>query len=52
MNEQQKDVLWGIYQSTYGRLPERKQRIELAKKLNSTEAKIYKWFFDTRRRVE
>ena len=33
-------------------MPARLQRIELANQLNSSAPKIYKWFFDTKRRIE
>ena len=48
----QRDALWGLFKKLEGRPPKRSQILELASNLNLKEQQIYKWFWDTKKKVE
>jgi len=44
--------LWDLYKKREGKAPEREVIAELAEELNLKENQIYKWFWDTKKKVE
>lgn len=48
----QKDALWNLYKNLKGETPTREQITELSDQLNLKENQIYKWFWDTKKKVE
>ena len=51
-SENQKNELWNIFKQTRGVLPKTDEISQYARKLNLSENQIYKWFWDTKKRVE
>ena len=48
----QKDALWTLYKELSGETPSREQITSLSEELNLKENQIYKWFWDTKKKVE
>lgn len=48
----QKDALWSLYKTYKGNLPPREVITNLSNELNLTEQQVYKWFWDTKKKVE
>jgi hypothetical protein len=44
--------LWDLYKKLEGKAPDREVIAELAEELNLKENQIYKWFWDTKKKVE
>ena len=44
-------MLWNCFKKTEGRVPPRKDILALAEGLQLEEQKIYKWFWDTQKKV-
>ena len=51
-NKLQKQELWNLFKSLNGDNPRREQIEHLSEKLKLTEQQIYKWFWDTKKKVE
>ena len=48
----QKDALWELYKVLKGETPSRTQIENLSNELNLKENQIYKWFWDTKKKVD
>ena len=48
----QKDVLWKIYKELNGATPSKDKITDLSNELNLSENQIYKWFWDTKKKVD
>ncbi len=48
----QKDALWELYKELDGKTPPRERILQLAEELNLKINQIYKWFWDTKKKVE
>lgn len=48
----QKEALWELYKKLKGETPPRDQITKLSAQLNLKENQIYKWFWDTKKKVE
>ncbi|MFM7856540.1 MAG: homeobox domain-containing protein [Flammeovirgaceae bacterium] len=48
----QKDVLWSLYKELKGATPSKEKILELSQELNLSENQIYKWFWDTKKKVD
>ena len=48
----QKDALWDLYKRLKGDTPSREEIAELSEELNLKENQIYKWFWDTKKKVD
>ena len=48
----EKGRLWEMFRILDGKEPDRVQRAALAEELGLSETQIYKWFFDTKKKVE
>ena len=48
----QKDQLWKIYKQLDGKTPARDKIMALAKELKLSVNQVYKWFWDTNKKVE
>lgn len=48
----QKEQLWQVYKDLDGKIPSRELITELSEELNLKENQIYKWFWDTKKKVE
>ena len=48
----QKDALWLLYKELKGKTPSREQIAELSNNLDLKENQVYKWFWDTKKKVE
>ena len=46
------DVLWKVYRENKGKMPSRKQRIEIAEEMNMKENQIYKWFWEIKHKQQ
>ena len=51
-NKSQKQELWDLFKSLGGNKPHPSQIEHLAEKLKLSEQQIYKWFWDTKKKVE
>ena len=45
-------MLWELYKNLKGDTPSRDQITDLSNELNLKENQIYKWFWDTKKKVE
>lgn len=48
----QKDALWQLYKDLNGETPSREQITHLSDELNLKENQVYKWFWDTKKKVD
>lgn len=48
----QREALWTLFKSLAGRPPKREQITELSNRLKLKEQQIYKWFWDTKKKVD
>ncbi len=48
----QREALWAVFKSLAGRPATREQIMELSNKLKLKEQQIYKWFWDTKKKVD
>ena len=48
----QKDALWQLYKDLKGKPPSRDQITRLSEDLDLKENQVYKWFWDTKKKVE
>ena len=48
----QKDALWNLYKSLNGATPSHETIAEYSEELNLKENQIYKWFWDTKKKVD
>lgn len=48
----QKDALWDLYKRLNGKTPSREDIASLSEELNLKENQVYKWFWDTKKKVE
>lgn len=48
----QKDALWNLYKTYKGQTPPREVITALSSELNLSEQQVYKWFWDTKKKVE
>ena len=51
-SQHQKDILLNIYKQNDGETPEKEQIQKLAKQLGLSENQIYKWFWDTKKKLD
>lgn len=48
----QKDALWNLYKTYKGHTPPRDVITNLSQELNLSEQQVYKWFWDTKKKVD
>ena len=48
----QREALWALFKELKGEMPKRVQVLELVDTLGLKEQQVYKWFWDTKKRVE
>ena len=51
-SKSQKEKLWQYFKMLDGRQPEREEIQDLAQRLRLKEQQIYKWFWDTQKKVK
>jgi len=45
-------MLWSLYKELKGATPSKEKILELSHELNLSENQIYKWFWDTKKKVD
>ena len=49
---QQIDVLWNVFRQNKGKMPSRKERMQMAEALQMRENQVYKWFWEVKHKQQ